>query len=123
MIDNEDSDLINHMFSEIKRKSKLEKDQIIGRLKYWMEHERLHPLMFKKYDETIDYCDMYVKRINKKIIHIFWLNDHFVPENLDNKIVIENEIDLNKYSVDNGYHFDKEGNTLVADIVSSKLDF
>ena len=123
LANDEQSDLIDHMFGEIQRKSNLTKDQIIARVRYWLEHERLHPLMFNKYNQTIEYCDMYVKSINKKVLHIFWLNDHFVPESLDNKIVIENEIDLNKYSVDNGYHFDKEGNTLVADLVSSKLDF
>jgi hypothetical protein len=117
MIADEQSELINHMFTEIQRKSSLKKDEIISRIKYWLEQERLHPLMFNKYNETIDYCDMYVKKINKKVLHIFWLNDLFVPDNLDDKLIIEKEIDFKEYVVDNGYHFDKQGNSKVADLI------
>ena len=69
--------------------------------------------MFDKYQETIDYCDMYVKRLNKKVVHLFWLNDSFVFD-VPNKMIVEEQVDFDKYVIDNGYHFDVKGNTVLA---------
>ena len=113
IVANENTELVQHMLSEIKRKSSLESKDIIDRIKYWLEQERLHPLMFDKYQETIDYCDMYVKRLNKKVVHLFWLNDSFVVD-VPNKMIVEKQIDFDKYVIDNGYHFDINGNTELA---------
>ena len=120
IVANEDTELVQHMLSEIKRKSSLESKDIIDRIKYWLEQERLHPLMFDKYQETIDYCDMYVKRLNKKVIHLFWLNDSFVID-VPNKIIVQEQIDFDKYVIDNGYHFDIKGNTKLATVLKPLL--
>ena len=84
---NPQSDFVNHMLNEIKRKSSLAPGNIIERVKYWYEQERHHPLMFEKFEETVDYCDMYVKRLGKKIIHLFWLDDSFVV-NMNGSITV-----------------------------------
>jgi hypothetical protein len=122
LIANEKSELIEHMFNEIQRKSNLKPGNIIERVRYWLEHERLHPLTFKQYKQTVDYCDMYVRRMNKKIIHVFWLNDSFVVDVPANQIIVQSELkDFNQLVIDNGYHFDHKGNTAVADLLIKHL--
>lgn len=118
---NEQTELVQHMLSEIQRKSSLTENEIIQRVKYWLEHERLHPLMFEKYKQTVDYCDMYVRRLGKKVIHLFWLDDSFVVDVPTNQIIVENEIDFKKYVVDDGYHFDKEGNAKLAELLKTRF--
>ena len=113
IVANEHTELVQHMISEIERKSSLKSADIIDRIKYWLEQERLHPLMFDKYQETIDYCDMYVKRLNKKVVHLFWLDDSFVFD-VPNKMIVEQQVDFDKYVIDYGYHFDIKGNTELA---------
>ena len=117
---NEQSELVQHILSEIQRKSSLTENEIIQRVKYWLEHERLHPLMFEKYKQTVDYCDMYVRRLGKKVIHLFWLDDSFVVD-VSDSIIVEKKIDFDKYVIDTGYHFDKDGNTQLANIIKPLL--
>ena len=116
LVSGDKPDVTDHMFSEIERKSDLKKDKVIGRVKYWLDHERLHPLTFDKYEESIEYCNFYVNSIGKKIINLFWLDNSFVVKT-DNQIIVEKEIDFKKYVVDDGYHFDKEGNTKLAQLL------
>tara|TARA_X000000950_G_scaffold242306_1_gene296569 strand:- start:56869 stop:57615 length:747 start_codon:yes stop_codon:yes gene_type:complete len=120
-LNNSQSDFVSHMLNEIKRKSSLSPGNVIERVKYWYEHERHHPLTFEKFEETIDYCDMYVKRLGKQIIHLFWLDDNFVVGPHD-KIIIQKQLkDFNKLVVDNGYHFKQEGNTEVANLIKTTI--
>ena len=125
---NPQSDFVNHMLNEIKRKSSLAPGNIIERVKYWYEQERHHPLMFEKFEETVDYCDMYVKRLGKKIIHLFWLDDSFVVNmngsinGTDNQIVVQRELkNFDELVVDEGYHFERAGNTEVAKLIKTAI--
>ena len=120
LISGDDPETTDHMFEEIRRKSGLDKKEVISRVKYWLEHERLHPLMFDKYEESIEYCNLYVNSIGKKIINLFWLDNSFVIET-QNQIVVEKEIDFKKYVVDDGYHFEKEGNTKLAELLKTRF--
>ena len=116
LVSGDKPDVTDHMFGEIQRKSGLKKDEVIGRVKYWLDHERLHPLTFDKYEESIEYCNLYVNSVDKKIINLFWLDNSFVVKT-DNQIIVEKEIDFKKYVVDDGYHFGKEGNTNLAQLL------
>ena len=125
---NPQSDFVNHMLNEIKRKSSLAPGNVIERVKYWYEQERHHPLMFEKFEETVDYCDMYVKRLGKKIIHLFWLDDSFVVNmngsinGTDNQIVVQRELkNFDELVVDEGYHFERAGNTEVAKLIKTVI--
>ena len=100
----------------------------VERVKYWYEQERHHPLMFEKFEETVDYCDMYVKRLGKKIIHLFWLDDSFVVNmngsinGTDNQIVVQRELkNFDELVVDEGYHFERAGNTEVAKLIKTAI--
>jgi hypothetical protein len=119
LVSGDKPDVTDHMFSEIERKSGLKKDDVIRRVKYWLEHERLHPLMFDKYQETVEYCNLYVDSIGKKIINLFWLDNSFVVP-IQNQIVVEKEINFKKYVVDDGYHFDNEGNNKLAHLLINR---
>lgn len=115
-------DLTDHMFNEIERKSGLLKGNIIERVKYWYDHERLHPLTFEKYQETVEYCDMYVRRIGAEVIHMFWLDNSFVTDVPTNQVIVQRQIkDFDKLVVDNGYHFDKKGNTKLANLLINQF--
>ena len=120
LISGDDPETTDHMFEEIRRKSGMDKKEVINRVKYWLEHERLHPLMFDKYEESIEYCNLYVNSIGKKIINLFWLDNSFVIKT-QNQIVVEKEIDFKKYVVDDGYHFEKEGNTKLAELLKTRF--
>ena len=74
LVSGSNPEITDHMFSEIKRKSGLDKEAVVGRVKYWLDHERLHPLMFDKYEESIEYCNLYINSIGKKAINLFWLD-------------------------------------------------
>jgi DNA-binding XRE family transcriptional regulator len=76
--------------------------------------------MFDKYEESIEYCNLYVNSIGKKVINLFWLDNNFVI-NTDNQIIVEKEIDFKKYVVDDGYHFEKEGNTKLAELLKRRF--
>ena len=120
LISGDDPETTDHMFEEIRRKSGMDKKEVINRVKYWLEHERLHPLMFDKYEESIEYCNLYVNSIGKKIINLFWLDNSFVIKT-QNQIVVEKEIDFKKYVVDDGYHFEIEGNTKLAELLKTRF--
>lgn len=120
LVSGKSPEITDHMFGEIKRKSGLEKDAVVSRVKYWLDHERLHPLMFDKYEESIEYCNLYVNSIGKKVINLFWLDNNFVVKT-DNQIIVEKEIDFKKYVVDDGYHFEKEGNTKLAELLKRRF--
>jgi hypothetical protein len=120
LVSGSNPEITDHMFSEIQRKSGLEKDAVVSRVKYWLDHERLHPLMFEKYEESIEYCNLYVNSIGKKIVNLFWLDNSFVVKT-DNQIIVEKEIDFKKYVVDDGYHFEKEGNTKLASLLKTRF--
>lgn len=121
-LQNPKSALVDHMLNEIQRKSSLLPGNIIERVKYWYEHERHHPLTFDKFEETVDYCDMYVRRLGKKIIHVFWLDDSFVVDVPTNQIIVQRQLkDFDKLVVDDGYHFDINGNTKVAELIKTLI--
>ena len=120
LVSGSNPEITDHMFSEIKRKSGLDKEAVVGRVKYWLDHERLHPLMFDKYEESIEYCNLYINSIGKKAINLFWLDNTFVVET-QNQFIVEKEIDFKKYVVDDGYHFEKEGNTKLAELLKRRF--
>jgi hypothetical protein len=79
-------------------------------------------LTFDKFEETVDYCDMYVRRLGKKIIHVFWLDDSFVVDVPTNQIIVQRQLkDFDKLVVDDGYHFDINGNTKVAELIKTLI--
>ncbi len=119
IIADEQSQLVQHIFHEIQRKSTLTKQQIIDRVSYWYNQERHHPINFEKYTQAVEYCNYYAKDKNKKIVNLFWLDDEFCKSftNLDNKIIVQNEIDFNQYAIDSGYHFDEKGNKILAELL------
>tara|TARA_Y100000590_G_scaffold297354_1_gene335064 strand:+ start:9705 stop:10448 length:744 start_codon:yes stop_codon:yes gene_type:complete len=123
IIADEKSELVQHIFHEIQRKSTLTKQQIIDRVSYWYNQERHHPLNFEKYTEAVEYCNYYIKDKNKKIVNLFWLDDEFCKSftNLPNKIVVQNEIDFKQYAIDSGYHFDDKGNKILAEVLIPQL--
>ena len=120
IVNGDKPEITDHMFGEIERKSGIQKINVIERVKYWMEHERLHPLMFDKYQETVEYCNLYVDSIGKKIVNLFWLDNSFVVST-QNQIVVEREIDFKEYAIDDGYHFDKDGNTQLSNLIKNRF--
>jgi hypothetical protein len=119
IIADEQSELVQHIFHEIKRKSTLSKQQIIDRVSYWYNQERHHPLNFEKYTEAVEFCNYYVKDKNKKIINLFWLDDEFSRSatDLSNRVVVQKEIDFKQYAVDSGFHFNIKGNKKLAEVL------
>lgn len=123
IIADEPSELVQHIFHEIQRKSTLTKQEIIDRVSYWYNQERHHPINFEKYSETVEYCNYYAKDKSKKIVNLFWLDDEFSKSftNLDNKIIVQNNIDFDRYAIDAGYHFDDKGNKILAELLIPQL--